>query len=206
MDPAKCAVKSVNHQPRAADDQDIGEIPVLGAAAFYKHLGAERNTLNSLEQMCNKATEAAAATTKRIMDSELTVHQKAERYNQIVIPKLTYVISCMIFGTGEFASLKKKAREFDIEMRKLLAETHLRFGHSCAARTYVRKEEGGSGLKSAEEEVEHGIIYTWCSLATNADLIIPYQLADSLRASNRISIITDFHAVLEAHILEGRVL
>ncbi|XGW03425.1 hypothetical protein V3C99_014986 [Haemonchus contortus] len=122
------------------------------------------------------------ATARRIMLSVLAVRQKVNGYNLIVIPKLKYAISCIIYGNGRFCTMRKQVREFDEAIRKLLAETHMRFGHSCVARLYVNKEQGGLGLKSAEEEMEHTIVYTWCYLASHPDF--QRQVAGRVLSSN----------------------
>ncbi|EYC34982.1 hypothetical protein Y032_1211g3758 [Ancylostoma ceylanicum] len=202
MNPAKCAVKSLNSLQQGPPQPELREIPVLAATQFYKYLGIEQNLFSNIEEMWARAEESALATTKIIMDSELTVHQKIMGYNQTVIPKMKYVVSCIIFGSGRFVSLKKHARELDNKVRKQLVESHLRFGHSCVARLYVKREKGGLGLKSVEEEVEHAIVYTWCYFASNPDFIVPYQLAESLRSRNKRSLTSDFQAVLAAHGLE----
>ncbi|PIO59921.1 reverse transcriptase [Teladorsagia circumcincta] len=203
MNPQKCAVKSLN--VAAEGGTEIGEIPILGLNSFYKYLGAEQDTLVSMREVWQRVQANAWNTAVRIMNSELTVRQKVQGYNQTVIPKLKYAVSCVIFGKGRLDSLKKRARDFDIRVRKLLEESKMRFGYSCVARLYVSKEEGGLGLKSVEEEVEHTIVYTWCYLSSNPDFIVPYQLAESLRASSKRSLTTDFKSVMVANGLEGRV-
>ncbi|KAK6019318.1 hypothetical protein OSTOST_15054 [Ostertagia ostertagi] len=203
MNPQKCAVKSLN--AAAEGRTEIGEIPILGLNSFYKYLGAEQDALVSMREVWQRVQVNAWNTAVRIMNSELTVRQKVQGYNQTVIPKLKYAVSCVIFGKGRLISLKKKARDFDIRVRKLLEESKMRFGYSCVARLYVSKEEGGLGLKSVEEEVEHTIVYTWCYLSSNPDFIVPYQLAESLRASSKRSLTSDFKSVLAANGLEGRV-
>lgn len=65
------------------------------------------------------------------------------------------------------------------------------------------KNEGGLGLKLVEEELEHSIVYTWCYVASNADFLVSYELAERLRASNKRSVLSDFQAVMAAHGLEG---
>ncbi|VDK84890.1 unnamed protein product, partial [Cylicostephanus goldi] len=92
-----------------------------------------------------------------------------------------------------------------MEVRQLMEESHLRFGNSCAARLYVKRENGGLGVKLVEEELDCSIAYTWCYVASRTDLLVPYQLAESLRASHKRSLTTDFQAVLVANGLVGRV-
>ncbi|RCN26754.1 reverse transcriptase, partial [Ancylostoma caninum] len=113
MNPAKCAVKSLNSLQSGTPQQELREIPVLAASEFYKYLGVEQNSLSNIEEMWSRAEESALTVTKIIMDSELTVHQKIMGFNQTVIPKMKYVVSCIIFGSGRFVSLKKRARELD---------------------------------------------------------------------------------------------
>ncbi|KAK5973423.1 reverse transcriptase, partial [Trichostrongylus colubriformis] len=205
MNPNKCAVHSL-HMP-APENMTAGmdEIPILGSSSLYKYLGAEQNTLISMDHLWTRVSESALSAARRIMLSNLAVRQKVNGYNQVVIPKLKYAISCVIYGTGKLGTMRKQARVFDESVRKLLAESHMRFGHSCVPRLYVNKEEGGLGLKSAEEEMEHTIVYTWCYLASHPDLRVPYHLCESLRSSNKRSLTSDFNSVLTENRLENEV-
>ena len=206
MNPAKCAMKSLNSTDLREGRSGMDEIPILGTSSLYKYLGAEQNTFINMEQLWRRVEEHAKASARRLMSSNLVVRQKVNGYNQIVIPKLKYAISCIIFGTGKMCEMRKKTRNFDAYVRKLLEQTKLRFGHSCAARLYVSKDEGGLGLKSVEEEMEHTIVYTWCYLTSRPEFKIPCMLADSLRASNKRSIISDFNAVLKDNRLEKEII
>ncbi|VDN25848.1 unnamed protein product [Cylicostephanus goldi] len=90
----------------------------------------------------------------------------------MVIPKLKYAFSCVVFGAGKLGTLRKRANRFDADIRKVMEESGLRFRGNCAARLYVEKETGGLGLKLVGEELEKSIAYTWCYLASNTDLLI----------------------------------
>ncbi|XGW25126.1 hypothetical protein V3C99_006493, partial [Haemonchus contortus] len=205
LNPSKCAVNSLN-QPRPNEmTPSMDDIPVLGSNSLYKYLGAEQTSLISWDQLWSRVRTNAMATARRIMLSDLAVRQKVNGYNLIVIPKLKYAISCIIYGNGRFCTMRKQAREFDEAIRKLLAETHMRFGHSCVARLYVNKEQGGLGLKSAEEEMEHTIVYTWCYLASHPDFQVPYHLCESLKSSNKRSLISDFLSVIAENRLENEI-
>ena len=142
MNPSKCAVSSLNQPQLAITSPGMEDIPVLGSSSLYKYLGAEQNALINMEQLWARTTEKALAAAKRIMLSDLAVRQKINGYNQVVIPRLKYAISCIIYGTGKFGTLRKQARAFDESIRKLLAESRMRFNHSCVSRLYFNKEEG----------------------------------------------------------------
>ncbi|XGW13222.1 hypothetical protein V3C99_013673 [Haemonchus contortus] len=205
LNPSKCAVNSLN-QPRPNEmTPSMDDIPVLGSNSLYKYLGAEQTSLISWDQLWSRVRTNAMATARRIMLSDLAVRQKVNGYNLIVIPKLKYAISCIIYGNGRFCTMRKQAREFDEAIRKLLAETHMRFGHSCVARLYVNKEQGGLGLMSAEEEMEHTIVYTWCYLASHPDFQVPYHLCESLKSSNKRSLISDFLSVIAENRLKNEI-
>ncbi|VDL87673.1 unnamed protein product, partial [Nippostrongylus brasiliensis] len=203
MNPTKCAMKSLNSENTGRGGMD--DIPLLGASSLYKYLGAEQNLLTSFEQLWQRVEKQAFASASRIMSSDLVVRQKINGYNQVVVPKLKYAMSCIIFGTGMMCVMRKRAKAFDARIRKLLEQTKMRFGHSCTARLYVSKEEGGLGLKTVEEEMEHTIVYTWCYLSSKPEFKVPYILAESLRTSNKRSIATDFNAVLTDNRLERQV-
>ncbi|VDO21708.1 unnamed protein product [Heligmosomoides polygyrus] len=204
MNPDKCAVNSLNG-PAGGDVGDMGEIPVLGANSLYKYLGAEQNTLVAMADVWQRVQVGASAASRRLWLSNLTVRQKVDGYNQIVLPKLKYAISCVIFGVGRFDSLRKSARDFDMETRKLLAESKTRFKCSCTSRLYVSKANGGLGLKSVEEELEHTIVYTWCYLASNPDFIIPYTLATGLERRSKRSLTSDFQKITRDNGIQSQV-
>lgn len=201
----KCAIRSVNHPDTVTRASEVGSIPILGGSVVYKYLGAEQTGLICLDQLWTRVAETAMGAARRLFLSNLTVRQKVNGFNQVVVPKLKYAISCIVFGTGRFSTLRRLARTFDGDVRKLLVESRTRFKTSCTARLYVGKNEGGLGLKLVEEELEHSIVYTWCYVASNADFLVSYELAERLRASNKRSVLSDFQAVMAAHGLEGRV-
>ncbi|KAK6048821.1 hypothetical protein COOONC_13674 [Cooperia oncophora] len=147
MNPSKCAVKSLN---TAKEEQiEMGEIPILGSNSFYKYLGAEQGTLVSMGQLWSRVQSNAWETAVRIMNSDLTVRQKVNGFNLTVIPKIKYAASCVVFGAGRLVSFRKQARDFDIRVRKLLEESHMRFGYSCVRKTVrLGKKMGALGFKS----------------------------------------------------------
>ncbi|KIH46084.1 reverse transcriptase [Ancylostoma duodenale] len=199
----KCATRSLNCT--SACSVQLDEIPILGASEFYKYLGAEQNSLVCVGELFDRIEAGAKAVARRLFFSDLTVRQKINGYNQVVIPKLKYAISCVIFGAGKLSTLKKRASRFDVDIRKLMEESQLRFGSSCTARLYVDKELGGLGMKSVVEELEKSITYSWCYLSTNTDLLVSYELAESLRRSSKRSLTSDFLKVLASNGLEERV-
>ncbi|EPB65834.1 hypothetical protein ANCCEY_15093, partial [Ancylostoma ceylanicum] len=199
----KCATRSLNCT--SASPVQLDGIPILGASEFYKYLGAEQNSLVCVGELIDRIEAGAKAVARRLFFSDLTVRQKVNGYNQVVIPKLKYAISCVIFGAGKLSTLRQRAVRFDVDIRKLMEESQLRFGSSCTARLYVDKELGGLGLKSMVEELEKSITYSWCYLSTNTDLLVSYELAESLRRSNKRSLTSDFLKVLASNGLEGRV-
>ncbi|KAK6018747.1 reverse transcriptase [Ostertagia ostertagi] len=205
MNPTKCAVNSLNVPQQLTATEEMENIPVLGSSSLYKYLGAEQNALINIDELWTRVVAKSEATAVRIMQSNLTVRQKVNGYNQVVIPKLKYAFSCVVYGTGKFQTMRKRARTFDETIRKLLADCKMRYGHSCTARLYANKEDGGLGLKSAEEELEHTVVYNWCYVASRPELQIPYLLCESLRRSNKRSLSSDFYSVLAENRLENEV-
>ncbi|KAK6743469.1 hypothetical protein RB195_010621 [Necator americanus] len=194
----KCATRSLNCA--IAGTAQLDTIPILGASEFYKYLGAEQNSLICLGELWNRVENAAKVVAKRLFDSDLTVRQMINGYNQVVIPKLKYAISCVIFGAGKLSTLKKCARQFDCDIRKAMADSHLRFKSSCTGRLYTDKELGGLGVKSVEEELDRSIAYSWCYLASNTDLLVSYELAESLRSSHKRSLTSDFRKLIHEYL------
>ncbi|KAL6730478.1 hypothetical protein Aduo_001451 [Ancylostoma duodenale] len=169
----------------------LDDIPILGASELYKYLGARHVRLSMNLGMSSYF--------------DLTVRQKINGYNQVVIPKLKYAISCVIFGAGKFSTLKKRAFRFDVDICKLMEESRIRFESSCTARLYVDKELGGLGMKSVVKEPEKCITYSWCYLSTNTDLLVSYELAESFRRSTKRPLTCDFLRVLASNGMDGRV-
>ncbi|KHJ96756.1 reverse transcriptase, partial [Oesophagostomum dentatum] len=202
----KCAVRSLN----CADiitvrARVLDTIPVLGATELYRYLGAEQSSLTCIGVLLDRVERRAKTLASSLFLSELTVSQKVAGYNMSVMPKLRYAYSCVIFGAGKWRTLRKRAEKFDTEIRQLMKTANMRFQTSCAARLYVNKEVGGLGMKTAVEELERSIAYTWCYLASNADLQASYELAERLRLAGKRSLTSDFHTVLNVNGLEGRV-
>ncbi|PIO58163.1 reverse transcriptase, partial [Teladorsagia circumcincta] len=206
MNMSKCAIRSLNSADMGQQHADeVGSIPILGGTEVYKYLGAEQTGLVCFEELWSRVAESATVTARRLFFSNLTVRQKVNGFNQVVVPKLKYAFSCIVFGAGRFKTLRVRARKFDLEMRRLLVESHTRFKHSCCARLYVGKESGGLGMKLVEEELELSVTYTWAYLATNTDFLVSFELSERLRASTKRSITSDFQAVMAANGLDGRV-
>ncbi|KHJ85941.1 reverse transcriptase [Oesophagostomum dentatum] len=196
----KCATFSLNCNPIQLDS-----IPVLGMSECYKYLGAEQRGLVSIGELWSRVETAAKERARKLFSSDLTVRQKVDGYNQMVLPKLMYAFSCVIFGVNKLSMLRKRANQFDVDIRKLMEESQLRFRSNCVPRLYVERELGGLGLKSVEEGLERSITYTWCYLTSKADLRTSFQLAETLRKRGKRSITSDFQKVLVANGIEGRV-
>ncbi|VDO07638.1 unnamed protein product [Haemonchus placei] len=206
MNMSKCAIRSLNSEDMGQDHgSEVGSIPILGGNEVYKYLGAEQTGLVCFEDLWSRVAESATAAARRLFFSNLTVRQKVSGFNQMVVPKLKYAFSCIVFGAGRFRTLRARARCFDLEMRRLLVDSLMRFKTSCSARLYVGKESGGLGMKSVVEELDLSVTYTWCYLATNTDFLVSFELSERLRASTKRSITSDFQAVMAANGLDGRV-
>ncbi|VDP40332.1 unnamed protein product [Heligmosomoides polygyrus] len=83
MNPNKCAVHSLNS---STGEGNVGEIPMLGANSLHKYLGVEQGTLISMSDVWPRVQSGAADAARRLWTSNLTVRQKVNGYNQIVIP------------------------------------------------------------------------------------------------------------------------
>ena len=202
----KCAVRSLNGADMHIDRVGVLDtIPVLSATELYKYLGTEQNSLTCIGSLLDRVEGCAKATARTLFLSNLTVGQMVEGYNRAVMPKLKYAYSNVIFGTGRLRSIKSRAVKFDAEIRQLIKEAHLRFQTSCAARLYVSKDLGGLGMMKAEEELERSITYSWCYLASKAELLPSYELAERLRQAGKRSLTSDFQTVLAANGIERRV-
>ncbi|KAK6031956.1 hypothetical protein OSTOST_01877 [Ostertagia ostertagi] len=118
--------------------------------------------------------------------------------------EVKYAFSCIISGSGKFCTVRKRTRAFDESIRKVLAETKMRYGHSCVERLNVNEKDGEFVLKTPKEELEHTVVYNWCYVALRPKLQIPYQLCG--RNSNKRSFASDFYSVLPENMLENETL
>ncbi|KHJ91787.1 hypothetical protein OESDEN_08337 [Oesophagostomum dentatum] len=58
--------------------------------------------------------------------NDLTVRQKVDLYNQMVLPRLIYAFSCVIFGVNKLSMLRRRASRSDVE--KILAASGIEGG------------------------------------------------------------------------------
>ncbi|KAK6035430.1 reverse transcriptase [Cooperia oncophora] len=102
MNMSKCAIRSLNSEDMGRDRADeVGGIPILGGTEVYKYLGAEQTGLICFEDLWHRVAETATATARRLFFSNLTIRQKVNGFNQVVVPKLKYAFSCIVFGSRE---------------------------------------------------------------------------------------------------------
>lgn len=103
---------------------------------------------------------------------------------------------------GTFLSTRKWARDIDREVRRVLKEHKLRYRIACVDRLYVHTRNGGLGLKSFEEVLLSGLIYTWCYIRCQKDLITSRILFKRLADRTKRTIEKDMLSVIEKFKLE----
>ncbi|VDK57967.1 unnamed protein product, partial [Cylicostephanus goldi] len=149
----KCAIKSMNYRQGELRGgvREVGQIPILGSTDCYRYLGIEQNALMNIGQLWTRTEDACLEAAQEILRSDATAGQKINSYNTEVMPKVRYAATCIIFGEGRFNSLRRRANELDAKVRALMTEYKIRFRGNCRARLYIDVQDGGLGVKAAEE-------------------------------------------------------
>uniref|UniRef100_A0A915KB71 Reverse transcriptase domain-containing protein n=1 Tax=Romanomermis culicivorax TaxID=13658 RepID=A0A915KB71_ROMCU len=103
-----------------------------------------------------------------------------------------------IIGTGKYRSGSAQADELDKEIRNLLAQLKVRHYSSNVGRLYLESAVGGVGLRTLTEAVDEATIYSYSYLALRTDLDLSWKLMESLEASNKRNLISDFRQATSA--------
>jgi hypothetical protein len=153
----------------------------------------------------DRVEEKCCKIVRQLWDSDLTFRQKVKSHNTNVIPALTYVMSCIIKGSGKYASALNRGTKLDKKFRKILVELKSRYKASCVERLYLPAERGGYGLKSVKDSLEESTIYSWSYLSTNTELRSSLNLFANMANRGKRCIISDADTVLKAYDISATI-
>jgi Reverse transcriptase (RNA-dependent DNA polymerase) len=210
----KCAV--THFTPKRMQSEQIGidadtstdrsvSFPMLDGEAVYKYLGMEQKLGLKESEAWDRAYDKCYQKAHRLWDSDLTFRQKVNSYNTTIIPVFKYIASCVIKGSGKYASVLERGENLDKKFRKLLVELKARQKSSCVARLYLPAEEGGYGLKSIKDAIEESTIYLWAYLCTKAELKGSLNLFLSMANRGKRSVVSDAGSILKTYDIDYRL-
>ena len=79
--------------------------PILDREAVYKYLGIEQKLglkeVDAWDRMEIKCLQIV----QKLWEADLTFRQKVDSYNSTVIPMITYVMGCIVKGSGKYISV-----------------------------------------------------------------------------------------------------
>ena len=208
MNTKKCAVahfipkrlqqKQVKRKNTTSTDEVLG-FPTVDGGSPYKYLGMEQSIGMEESEAWKRVEERCCKTVKQIWNSDLTYRQKINAYNTTVIPALTYVVGNIIKGSGTYASVLKRGKKFDIQVRKTLVVLKARYKAGCVERLYLSTELGGCGLKSVKDSIMESTIYSWAYLCTKPQLRNSLGLFVGMDKRNKRSVISDAKKVMKKY-------
>jgi len=204
----KCAVAHFNSDQLQDEQANVNanplhdrsiSFPILNGQAIYKYLGIEQKLKLKESEAWDRVEEKCTKIVRQLWDSDLTFRQKVNSYNTTVIPAFSYVMSCIIKGSGKYTSALRIGDKMDIKFRKLLTELKARYKASCVARLYLTTERGGCGLKSVKDSLKEATIYSWAYLCTKAELRNSLNLFVNMANRGKRCIISDAASVLNSY-------
>uniref|UniRef100_A0AC34RKR5 Reverse transcriptase domain-containing protein n=1 Tax=Panagrolaimus sp. JU765 TaxID=591449 RepID=A0AC34RKR5_9BILA len=192
MNMKKCAINIDK------SDNDIEGIPCLSEIQVYKYLGIHCN-----EQTQQSVTREIAMKTLQgkkydILDSEASYKQKRLLYNSQLIPKLSYISTNVIAGSGTLMSDLAQMEEFDKGLPLWLREKDRKLMQLSANsnRLFLPVDMGGLGFKSAREDMCKQIARCYTYIKFHRDLREIDELLESLAKRQKRNTISDFRQML----------
>lgn len=168
INPAKSAFHIARSDERPPST--IAGVPRLEDEDGYSYLGAlqggeasDRRLMTRIAQRLSEATEKVFAT------GDLTIGQYIRRINCEVVPKAEYLFRNIALGKKADGALAL-ARRLDIALRKKLVSKKARYAHAPVDRWYLKRENGGYGLRSMEEAYITSVIGAYAYLQTEPQL------------------------------------
>jgi hypothetical protein len=178
---------------------------MLDGEAVYKYLGIEQKLGLRETEAWDRVEDKCCQIVRKIWGSDLTFRQKVNSHNTTVIPVLTYVVSCMIKGSGKYQSVLKSGKKLDKKFRKILVELKARYRSACVARLYLATEQGGCGLKSVRDSIEESTIYSWAYLCTKVELKSSLNLFVSMANRGKRCVVSDAESVLKSYDISNAI-
>lgn len=210
----KCA--KVHFIPKRLQNKqvlDTGDLTIDGGASFpllegdsvYKYLGIEQKLGVEEASAWGRVEVKCCELVQKLWGSDLTFRQKVNSHNSTVIPVLSYVISCIIKGSGKYNSVLASGEKLDKKFRVILKELKVRYKSACVARLYLSTELGGCGLRSVRDIIEETTIYSWAYLCTKAELRSSLNLFVSMADRGKRCVVSDAWSVLKSYNINAEI-
>ena len=204
----KCAV--THFTPKRLEKASVGvdaetttgrsiNFPMLDGEAIYKYLGMEQKLGLKESEAWDRVAERCYKIASTLWSSDLTFRQKVNTHNSTINPALKYVASCIIKGSGKYASVLERGEATDIKFRKVLKEQKARYKASSVARLYLPTEQGGCGLRSVRDSLEESTIYSWAYLCTKQELRSCLNLFVNMANRSKRNVISDAQSILKTY-------
>ena len=116
----------------------------LESEESYKYLGISEGDGIQQDQMKEKLTKEYTRRLKLVLKSDLNAVNKVRAINSLAIPVLNYS-----FGVIDWT--KAELRKLDVKTRKYLTLFKIHHPKASVDRLYIKREEGGRGLKQIVE-------------------------------------------------------
>lgn len=181
------------------------DFPLLDGESLYKYLGMEQKLGLQESKAWDRAEDRCFKIAHRLWDSDLTFRQKVKSCNTTIIPVYKYIASCVIKGSGKYASVLERGERLDRTFRKHLVEWKARYKANCVARLYLPVEMGGLGLKSIKEAIEEATIYSWAYLCTRKELKGCLYLFSSMANRGKRCVVSDAKSILTMYQIEHEI-
>uniref|UniRef100_A0A915A200 Reverse transcriptase domain-containing protein n=1 Tax=Parascaris univalens TaxID=6257 RepID=A0A915A200_PARUN len=189
-----------------AEEDEISAIPipVLGLRQSYRYLGIDEKILITRDAL-QRFEESLYNRASAIFRSQLTWRKMVNAFLSIALGGLRYGF-LNTNGVGpRLTEALKKARDIDVRIREILADSKCRFRKSIVDRLYVSRGLGGYGLKSVESLPEDTIVATFSYLALGPEMTPQYHLFESLGKRGKRTPVTDGQKILAQYGIEVEV-
>uniref|UniRef100_A0AC34Q582 Reverse transcriptase domain-containing protein n=1 Tax=Panagrolaimus sp. JU765 TaxID=591449 RepID=A0AC34Q582_9BILA len=180
------------------DGNDINGIPCLSEIQVYKYLGIHCNEQTQQSVTRELAMKVLQGKKHDILNNEASYKQKRLLYNSQLIPKLSYISTNVITGSGTLMSDLAQMDEFDKGLPLWLREKDRKLMQLSANsnRLFLPIKRGGLGFKSAREDMCKQIARCYTYIKFHRDLREIDELLESLAKRQKRNTISDFRQML----------
>uniref|UniRef100_A0A914E9U9 Reverse transcriptase domain-containing protein n=1 Tax=Acrobeloides nanus TaxID=290746 RepID=A0A914E9U9_9BILA len=195
----KCAQVHLRSRDQLSErSKRLDSIPLLGTSESYKYLGMEQNVHLSQHEVLDRLEAAVTKQAKAIWSSKRTFGQKVADTNATIMAKARYAYQNIVVGTGRFESTVKRANKLDSMIQCILKDNKAKQNASSVDRLKVDRTEGGLGLQTFAETLEHAVVYCWAYLAVKPELSDVWRIFSKLSDRNKRNVIGDVESIFES--------
>lgn len=191
LNPKKCAQAHLFKGVLSTSHRGPINYPIIDWNAPYKYLGIQQVIGPAHEQVFDRLETAIITKASSIFSSKMSIGQKVNCFNTMVVPVATYVFQNCLDYTGKFQTQTLRCRELDCKIRKVLYENKLKFKSCCSARLYIHPEKGGLGIKRLETEFLASKMYALTYLCLQKECEETLDFFKKMDAKGKRTIIND---------------